>query len=94
MTYFQEQCREETNKIVNNVKSNLYRCLNKRGQDFNQFAEWATQNGAKKATVNRLKMNFFQADLSEQISVLCLAAIFMNKTPEEVFFSELTKEQF
>jgi hypothetical protein len=87
MEYFKKLVQEETNKIVTNVKANLNKCLRKRGQDFSAFEDWAADKGAPKAALKRLKMNHFSADLSEDLSLLVLAATFMNKLPEEVFFS-------
>jgi hypothetical protein len=87
MNYFKEIVQEETNKIVNNVKGNLQKCLRKRGQEFHQFEQWAVDKGAPKSAVARLKMSHFSADLSEDLSLLVLAATYMNKLPEQVFHS-------
>jgi hypothetical protein len=88
MDYFKSLAQEETNRIVTNVKANLNRCLKRRGQDFYDFENWAIERGAPKASLKRLKMNFFAADLSENLSLLVLAATFMNKQPEQVFFND------
>tara|TARA_R110001632_G_scaffold115208_1_gene226652 strand:+ start:2914 stop:3204 length:291 start_codon:yes stop_codon:yes gene_type:complete len=94
MSYFIEKSYSESLNITSNVSQNLRTCLVARDLDGKAFVKWMKEQGVHEVSEAALKRLVSGATKTEQVSVLCLAAIYMNKNPEDIFFRVLPIERF
>ena len=94
MSYFKNKAYLESMKIISNVETNLELCITARNTTKRQFIEWMKMQGMKETSVRKLDRYMKGGLDTDQLCNLCLTATYMNKTPQEVFFSVLPIKAF
>lgn len=93
-TGFKDQAYAESTRILANVRQNIDNSILARGLTEKKFYAWMKEQGVKEVHLDRLKKYPTKGHTSsDHLSVICLSAVFMGLSAEEVMSKVLTPEQ-